>query len=208
MIEYPKIQSVYKRDQETHLFTDEFSQPEFHYLKDAEWEWTEQVDGTNVRVGHNTQLGLHNSWVEIGGRTDNAQIPVPLMHRLKELFHAEKFQAAELPPMILFGEGFGERIQKGGGNYGKVDFVLFDVLCDGLWLRRADVYDIAEKLDIQHVPIVLFGDIQHACNWIAADQPSRWGQFRAEGLVGRPSVELQTRRGHRVITKMKRKDFD
>jgi hypothetical protein len=36
---------------------------------------------------------------------------------------------------------------------------------------------------------------------------SWWGDFDAEGIVARPQVELFTRAGHRIITKLKCKDF-
>ena len=34
-----------------------------------------------------------------------------------------------------------------------------------------------------------------------------WGDFQAEGYVARPSIELHTRGGDRIITKIKCKDF-
>jgi len=37
---------------------------------------------------------------------------------------------------------------------------------------------------------------------------SQWGNFIAEGIVARPSCELLDRRGNRIITKLKYKDFD
>lgn len=36
---------------------------------------------------------------------------------------------------------------------------------------------------------------------------STWGDFQAEGIVARPSVELKNRAGERIITKIKCKDF-
>lgn len=36
---------------------------------------------------------------------------------------------------------------------------------------------------------------------------SEWGDFLAEGIVARPSVELFSRNGKRIITKLKYKDF-
>ena len=36
---------------------------------------------------------------------------------------------------------------------------------------------------------------------------SQWGDFMAEGIVARPAQELRTRDGHRIITKIKHKDF-
>lgn len=48
---YPKIPSVFVRDEKTHKFIDgQFRCPEFEYLQDNLWLWTEKVDGTNIRV--------------------------------------------------------------------------------------------------------------------------------------------------------------
>ena len=47
---YPKIKSLFKRDEKTFKFTDEYSCPEFELLKGLRWVATEKVDGTNIRV--------------------------------------------------------------------------------------------------------------------------------------------------------------
>ena len=110
--------------------------------------------------------------------------------------------------MCLYGEGFGAKIQKGGGNYRKDQgFVLFDVVIDGIFLKREDVEDIANKLDIESVPIVGYGTLEDAVKTAKEGFCSNWGPFKAEGIVARPSVELLDRRGYRVITKIKCKDF-
>lgn len=205
MREYHKIQSIYKRDEKTHKFIEgDYSLPEFKYLKDNLWDWTEKIDGTNVRVlwdGNNIQFG---------GRTANAQMPVFLYDKLNELFPEGKFKA-EFPdaPMCLYGEGYGARIQKGGGNYipNGVDFILFDVLIDTFWLKREDVEDVAKRLGIRPVPIVSQGTIQQAIDYVKEGFYSAWGDFIAEGLVLKPSVDLFSRNGHRIITKIKHKDF-
>jgi hypothetical protein len=36
---------------------------------------------------------------------------------------------------------------------------------------------------------------------------SLWGDFESEGIVARPKVELQTRGGRRIITKIKTVDY-
>jgi len=36
---------------------------------------------------------------------------------------------------------------------------------------------------------------------------SQWGDFIAEGIVARPKTEMRTRRGERIITKVKYIDF-
>ena len=204
MQEYPKIQSIFKRDERTHKFlVDQWSLPEFEYLKDNLWVFTEKVDGTNIRVMWSTTEGK----VTFGGKTDNAQIPGFLLNRLQDLFPAEKFYGYS--SMCLYGEGYGAKIQKGGGNYisNGVDFVLFDVWIDGWWLRREAVEDISLKLGIDTVPVVGRGPIQKAINLVLGGLLSRWGDFQVEGLVLRPEVDLMTRTGQRIITKLKYKDF-
>jgi len=208
--EYQKIQTIYKRDMSNkgRIIEGQYSLPEFDYLKDNEWVWTEKVDGTNIRIDWVRGLGR-----KFDGKTDNAQIPAFLYKRLEELFPPEKLDSAikteDADFLTLYGEGYGAKIQKGGGNYKSdgVDFVLFDVLVDSWWLKRPDVVEIAKTLDVAVVPIMGTGTLCEAVEMVRDGMKSVWGNFDAEGLVMRPSVELQTRAGHRIITKIKHKDF-
>ena len=209
MIEYHKIQSIFKRDERTHKFIEnEWSLPEFDYLKNNEWVYTEKIDGTNIRIGWN---GFD---MEIGGRTANAQIPTFLYQRLIELFTKEKLESTipvgdDVLDAMLCGEGYGAKIQKGGGNYipGGVGFILFDVKIGEWWLKREDVADIAQSLGINVVPEVGRGTIGDAILEVKNGFTSTFGNFMAEGMVLRPAVELKTRGGHRIITKLKNRDF-
>lgn len=47
MREYPKIQTVWKRDDRGKIIVGEFATPEIEFLSRCDWEWTEKVDGTN-----------------------------------------------------------------------------------------------------------------------------------------------------------------
>lgn len=209
-MEYPKIQSIFKRDEKTHKFLPEFSRPEFAYLSQNRWVGTEKVDGTNIRVMWSTEPGTDA--LTFGGKTDNASIPPLLLKRLHELFTAEQFRALyPATSMTLYGEGYGAKIQKGGGNYKPdgQDFVLFDVLIDGWWLERENIRDVAAKLGINLVPIVFEGTLGEAVDFVRGGFPSQFGNamFDAEGLVLKPAVALHDRRGERVITKVKTRDF-
>jgi len=203
-MEYHKIQSVYKRSPDGKVFLiGEWSLPEFEYLQNNVWVWTEKVDGTNIRVmwdGETLEL-------KFGGKTDNAQIPTFLYDRLNVLFPKEKFYGRQT--MCLYGEGFGAKIQKGGGNYISkgVDFVLFDVKIEEWWLNRDSVECLAKELYIQIVPIIGEGTLNEAIEKVKNGFLSQWGNFTAEGLVMRPKVELKARSGKRIITKVKHKDF-
>ena len=155
MKEYHKIQTVYKRDPETRFKTllhGQYSLPEFEFLKDNPWVFTEKVDGTNIRVI------WEQGKIAFGGKTDNAQIPVPLLNRLNDLFLPmnDKFtKIFDDASVCLYGEGYGAKIQKVGKHYGPTqEFVLFDVKIGDWWLERSNVVDIAQKLGIDVVPII------------------------------------------------------
>lgn len=209
MEKYHKIQTVFFRDPTTKyktLLEGQFAKPEFEYLQNAQWIFTEKVDGTNIRVNWNMEK------ITFGGRSDNAQIPAFLINKLQELFPIEKFK--RLYPeisMCLYGEGYGAKIQKGGGNYisNGVNFVLFDVLINDNWLERENVEDIAGKLVIETVPIITKGSntLIEGIEMIKQGFNSLMRNTPPEGLVMRPRVELKNRRGERIITKLKLKDF-
>ena len=210
MEKYHKIQTVYKRNPETRyktLLEGEWALPEFEYLANNLWTFTEKIDGTNIRIDWDC-----TEQVRFGGRTDRAQIPTFLLDRLQDLFPPAKFGA--LYPdtsMTLYGEGYGAKIQKGGGNYipDGQDFILFDVMIGGNYLERHNVEDIAAHLAIDVVPIVGEGTLAGAVYMARKGFVSTIGSHAhvAEGLVMRPKVELRTRMGHRVIAKIKHKDF-
>src|SRR3989304_4166312 len=111
--------------------------------------------------------------------------------------------------IVLYGEGYGAKVQKGGENYkaNGVDFVLFDVLVGDWWLLHEDVEDVARQLGIATVPVIGRGPISQAVDIVRGGFPSKWGAFPAEGLVLRTPVGLCGRNGHRVLAKLKTKDW-
>jgi hypothetical protein len=208
MKEYHKIKTLFERDPETKfrtLLMWQWAAPEFGYLALCEWVFTEKVDGTNIRV-------MVDEGVSFGGKTDNAQIPAFLVDRLNQRFQTTP-QRQKLREMFpdggcLYGEGYGAKIQKGGGNYrADQDFVLFDVKVGDWWLQRADVEGVAAKLDLEVAPIIGRGTLDEMVCAVRDGITSTWGDFPAEGIVARPAIELKTRAGHRIITKLKGRDF-
>jgi len=205
---YHKIQTVFKRDPETKfktLLENDYSLPEFEYLKNNKWIFTEKVDGTNIRIM------FQDSKITFGGKTDRAEIPNKLVNRLNEKIlplidkFVEIFNDADV---CLYGEGYGAKIQKGGGNYrADQDFVLFDIKIGHWWLKREDVEDIANKLNLDIVPIIGSGSLEELVEYVKTGFNSKWGEFIAEGIVARPENELLARNGDRIITKLKHKDF-
>lgn len=208
MSEYHKIQTIFKRDMANKgkmLLEGQWTFPEFEYLADNIWVFTEKVDGTNTRVIY------RNGSIEFGGRSEGSQIPAKLVTRLNEVFLPLQSRFAEIfgdAEVILYGEGHGAGIQKGGENYREnQDFVLFDVRVGPWWLSRDNVEDVARKLEIGVVPVIGEGTLHDAVRLAKAGIKSVWGDFEAEGIVARPKVELCTRNGQRIITKIKCRDF-
>jgi len=211
MKKYHKIQTIFKRDMTNRgkIIETEYSMPEFDYLKNNQWVFTEKVDGTNIRVVWNGDK------VIFGGKTDNAQIPVFLLYKLQELFEGTQNRQKLLKmfgtegSVCLYGEGYGNKIQKAGNDYIKdgVSFVLFDVLITNYWLERENLEDIAKFFNIEIVPIIGEGTLTEAVEMTKNGFKSVWGEFNAEGIVLKPKTELFTRKGERIITKIKYRDF-
>ena len=210
MKEYIKIETPFERDTEgsKKLIEGKWRNETVKFLRNETWVFTEKIDGTNISIawdGHK---------VEFHGRTERAQIPAHLVNRLNELFggevNEELFeQIFGETPMILYGEGYGVKIQNGGSYRDDVDFILFDVYQPDkdIWLKRFDVEDIARGFGIDVVPIIFAGDLQSGIDFVKKRPKSCFGTADMEGLVARPEVELKDRMGRRVIVKIKVKDF-
>ncbi len=211
MKQYHKIEGLFKRDMEgdKQLIEGSFRNECVEYLKDNVWQWSEKIDGTNVRIGWDGHK------VSFGGRTDNAQMPMPLMERLQELFsgdtNEELFeQKFGEDQVILYGEGYGGKIQSGGAYNPTQDFILFDVMVGDVFLERENIEDIANAFGIKVVPIILKGTIQEAIDYVKTKPNSVISveKKESEGLVGVPKVRLTDFRGNRIIVKIKVKDFN
>lgn len=230
MTEYHKIQGLFKRDEKTHKFIEgDYSLPELEYLAENLWVFTEKVDGTNIRVEwlrkpepdssscqlcDSVQIPMDDGWpffLAIKGKTDRAQIPSYLMEVLLEMFPEDLFKTVfPESPVILYGEGYGRKIQKKGSDYNPEgnSFVLFDVKIGRWWLKREDVEKVAAELGISVVPVIGEGTLAQGIQMVKTGIKSAWGDFEAEGIVARPKVELVSRNGGRVITKIKGVDFN
>jgi len=205
---YPKIYGPFKRftegEQKNQLDRTRWTNPNFEVLRDKEWWFTEKIDGTNIRVGWDGYR------VQFGGRTDRAETPGDLLATLEDMFPEELMeQQFGSTPAILFGEGYGAKIQKVGGNYRQdKSFVLFDVKVGKFWLQPADVYDIRYALGIDAVPGKL-QTLDQAIETVEAGLKSSWAEKEmfAEGLVGTPISGMLNRDGSRIQVKVKHADF-
>ena len=246
--EYHKINAPFMRDRVTNrLISGDWCLPELGYLATNDWEFTEKVDGTNIRI----EIHRHEDYltIKIKGRTDNAQIPKHLMHALNGIFGGdgdrieiwpgmkERFLTSDrigkimldrnINDLVIYGEGYGPKIN-GGGNYAtEPNFVVFDVKVGTFWLLREAVNEFCGEAGLDCVPVLGRGSLYDAINLVRTGcMPTRsggmikhtstkfkglrsmWGDFEAEGVIAVPTIPLFDRAGRRIITKIKAKDFN
>lgn len=212
MSEYGKIETLYERDEKTFkVKVGQLKNRTYSLLKT--WHWTEKVDGTNIRCI------WRDGKLTFGGKTDNAQIHADLVRwlyehisvdRLRNVFPDENGTPVDV---VLYGEGYGAGIQKGGGDYSAIkQLIVFDVLVGGKWwLSYENVKDVADKLGLAVVPSLGEMTLEDATEFVRKGFKSLCAvnpEKNAEGLVGRPLETLFDKKGHRLITKLKTKDFE
>lgn len=208
MKEYPKIETIFSRDTEgtKKLICGTYRDETIKYLRFNDWQFTEKIDGTNISVewdGH--AVSFH-------GRTERAQIPKHLLEYLEKTFlttEAEELfeQTYGDKNVILYGEGYGAKIQNGGNYRSDVSFILFDVLIGDNWQEREWVEKTAKMFGIDVVPVVFVGSLEEGVDYVMEHHPSTIGTAMMEGVVGRPMVEMRDRLGKRIIVKIKWEDF-
>lgn len=208
MREYRKLQNVFKFDEKFRTIVG-MNEP-YNSLKGLNWVGTEKVDGTNIRIhwdGHR---------VEIAGRTDKAQFQGNLLPYLEGMFKTQEMeyvfeQMFGEKDVIIFGEGYGPKIQTGGGLYSdKPNFIVFDIDIDGHHLKREDVCDICLKMGLDVVPVVFYGNLDHAIKFVSSHPMSTLGggKHEMEGLVLElDGVELYDAKGERIKCKCKYRDL-
>jgi hypothetical protein len=225
MIEYPKIETLYDRDEFHSVDTSKIRRKEFTNIK--RWHITEKIDGTNVCVGLRPDGTL-----EFRGKTSDAQMPIKLFNYLNITMTPEIVQNvfgrnAETklyPEVVIFGEGYGATVQKDGEKYNSgVSFAIFDVVVDRWWLSRANVIDVANKLGYLSVPELCVIDKLPTCEHdltiiIGGNAESRLAHIHgktrnAEGIVARTDPQLFYKDGSTrepckpLMWKLKFKDF-
>jgi len=208
MSEYHKIETLYERDEETFSIKPELILKNRVYGILKTWHWTEKIDGTNIRVI------WQDGKLAFGGKTDNAQLHTELANWLHENITPEKMESA-FPdccdaPVVVYGEGYGPGIQKNGRLYAaSKKFIVFDVRVGFWWLNDENMRDVAAKLGLDAVPYLGEMTLEDATAKVRAGFRSslNGGVAQAEGMVGRPIEALFDKKGHRLIVKLKTKDF-
>jgi hypothetical protein len=141
-------------------------------------------------------------------------MPIPLVNHLQQTFHRDKMLQVfpNAHKVILFGEGYGPKIQACGSRYrSDVSFILFDVWIDGWWLEKSSVIDIADQLDIEHTINQQIMTTQEVVEYVKSKPLSYVAEDRTlvmEGVMAR-SYPLMLFRQHKtpIMFKLKVRDF-
>lgn len=224
---YHKIETLFERDEATHRLKPELILKNPIYGDIKTWMFSEKIDGTNIRciwTPSTTERDFGGaittpSELTFGGKTDNAQIHADLIKWLYENISKENLQAI-FPDtsVVIYGEGYGAGIQKGGGDYSPVKkLIVFDVFVvdpinsrlGGWWLNEENVMDVCAKLGLDMVPSIGEMTLEQVTAMVRAGFPSKLngGKHQAEGIVGRTREALFDKKGHRLIIKLKFRDF-
>lgn len=109
----------------------------------------------------------------------------------------------------LYGEGYGAGIQSGGYYRKDNSFIGFDVKVDDMYLLRENRDDIFKKLGVDIVPYMGTFTVDEAIEFVKKGFNSKVAEetHLAEGLVLRTPMGLKSRRGERIIFKVKTCDF-
>jgi len=214
---YPKIETVFPRDDKTHK-VDQLKWRDLAFASIDSWIITEKVDGTNIRLHFYVEPGTFNLRLEIGGRTDEAQIQKNLLPELEAIAAAigtgvsQILEDHDLNSLTIYGEGYGAGIQKGGGRYRQdPGFIVFDMMVDNKsWLTFDQVRKNCHELKLEAVPSFGLFDVDMVADSVRAVLKSEVADdatLIAEGVVAQPLVPLYDGRGKRVMWKLKHRDF-
>lgn len=205
-MEYHKIETLFERGEDFVVNPDVLKSPVLGTI--TQWDVTEKIDGTNIRV-----MLSEDGKLTFNGRTDNAQLHAELLQNLFAMFPVEKMKEVfwidgTPTAVVLYGEGYGAGIQKGGTYRADKSFILFDVLVGGKWwMDRAALSDIGQKLGVDEVPFLGLMTLPEIVELVRNPFQSKIGTAISEGIVARPIEPLFDRKGSRIIIKLKTKDF-
>lgn len=213
---YPKTDNLFQRGPDGLADLAAFTRPEFESI--SRWHVSEKIDGMNVRILYEPDQPLR-----FKGRTDAAIMPPHLLAWLEAHLTPATVAGSFGPTAcVIFGEGYGGKIQSGGRYNPTPKFRIFDIFSNGLtggWMRPDEVAYIARAWDIQIAPsfgVLPTSDIVEMVQRAARGKATEFaitagedgsGQDPFEGVVAVSSPTLYDRWGARIKWKLKCRDL-
>lgn len=183
-----------------------------HELGINQWVALEKVHGSNfsfITDGYDVTPAKRTS--TIGINPENGRYEFYGCHDVVTKYMNSVRQIADIVqgPVVVYGELYGQGIQK-EIDYGSKDFIAFDIMLeDGTFIPHDAVVDLCSRVGIPVVPELGRGSLEEMLsispeiNSIVAP-----GEQTAEGLVIKPlDVDARLGNGSRAIIKNKSKAF-
>ncbi len=210
---YPKINSLFKRDGESKKFIfGDYAQAEFDIIK--QWRVVEKIDGMNIRI-FIEKTGEDTYKTTFKGRNEDSMLPQNLVEHLITIIKPSVIISAmnsidPINKIILFGEGYGPKIQSGGNYRDDVGFILFDVWGGHRWSSRDEVKQLALFLGIPVPHDYGMMTEQEIINLVAGRplSPTAIRPMIFEGVIARSEPLLRNNyTGDPLMFKLKCKDI-
>lgn len=181
-----------------------YRSPLLAYLAESPWAYSRKVDGENIRIQWDGEQALWN------GKSNAFQCSAEFTEYMNSTFLEEIFEEkfGRDKVVTIFGEKMGPKTQGNELGLGKDELIIFDVNINGTWLCGEDVVDIADYFRARTVFDFMPGALHESKTLQELIGMCAEGQFKDwEGIVATPLVEMRDQGGHRVIVKIKNKDY-
>ena len=211
---YKKFDSPFKKD-EHFINTPELNQ----VLPKGKWIKTEKIDGTNIRIIFTKMDELGNRDILIGSRKlilndqDKTSkiyydcIKGVNLYKLKEYFKDIK------STIVIYAEGYGAGVQKGGIYSKNKNFRVFDIRIDEAYQDFVYVEKVCIDNQLNIVPVIdeieeiTFGECISSLNRLNNTLMTDGEGGKPEGIVYKFEPVLLNKYKERLIFKVKFKDF-
>lgn len=181
-----------------------YRSPLVGYLSTSLWSYSRKVDGENIRVQWDGEQALWN------GKSNAFQCSANFTEYMNSTFLEEIFEEkfGREKVVTIFGEKMGPKTQGNELGLEKDELVIFDVNINGTWLCSYDVKEIAKYFNARTVYDFMDGPATYTATLIDLIEMCADGKFEGwEGIVAHPLVEMRDQAGHRVIVKIKNRDY-
>lgn len=200
---YPKINSLYKRDERGKFIPHDYACEEFLQLADVDWEWTYKWNGTCAGVWFRPDRVN-----EAFGKSARSELNGEMMQAL--FTWGIDFPQFKGTGLTVYGELVGPKIQSNLHGLETVEFKPFDVRdAEGRWWPKHRVQEhagggsvLVASLDL--VETELRDPTETDSGAIAGFFEGQYGTYE-EGVVGTPN--LCNLAGERIITKFSWDDY-
>jgi hypothetical protein len=211
---YTKYSSPFKKD-EKFMNTTELSQK----LPKGRWIKTEKVDGTNIRIILDTQDENRERNFYIGSRklilNQNDKSSNQFFDCLNDIniFKLIEYFKDVKQTIIIYGEGYGAGVQKGGIYSPKKNFRVFDIRIGNAYQDWEYIEKVCIDNQLNIVPVIgeceelNYEECIKSLNEFQNTLINEGDGGKPEGVVYKFEPVLLNKYGERLIFKVKFKDF-